>query len=107
MTPLSVAHTELRLYVQQTEAAHHALEAAQDLRHAAGQPAAIDAWEGLRTAAIAQLWEMLERVEPTLGLRLMKALYPVFTTDEELALPRVYEQQWPVPYGSTRGEAQA
>lgn len=112
MTPLSVAHTELRLFVEQVEAMHRALERAAELRRAAGAPPSFDGWEDLRTAAIAQLWETLERVETKLGLRLMKALYPVFETEEQPALPKIFEQAWPVPPGgatenATTGDPQA
>lgn len=114
MTPLSVAHTELRLYVAQVESAHRALERAIALRQAAGEPAPFDAWEDLRTAALAQLWETLDRIEPGLGLRLMKALYAVFEPGDEeplpplpLPLPQVFDDAWPVPFGGTADNAGA
>ena len=82
MTPLSVAHTELRLFVLFMEREHKALALAEQVRRAAGAPPSFDGWEDLRTVALGQLWELLDRVEPELGLRLMKALFPTFVTGD-------------------------
>ena len=85
MTPLSLAHTELRLFVQQAEAAHRALALADQMRAAAQWPASLDGWEDLRIVSIASLWDTLDRIEPGLGLRLMQALFPVFVAGDEPA----------------------
>lgn len=82
MTPLSVAHTELRLFVKHIEREHASVARAQALRFAAGDLPYPEAWENHRTAALGELWETLERVECGLGLRLMKALFAVFEPEE-------------------------
>lgn len=111
MTPLSIAHTELRLFVAQVESAHDALVRANALLRATGEGPSLDGWEDLRTAAIAQLWDALDRIEPGLGLRLMKALHAVFETGDEAPLPplpplpQVFEDAWPVPFGGATDNA--
>lgn len=83
MTPLSVAHTELRLFVTHIEREHASVARAQALRYAVGDLPYPEAWENHRTAALGQLWETLDRVEHGLGLRLMKALFAVFEPEAD------------------------
>jgi hypothetical protein len=103
MTPLSVAHTEMRLFVAQTEQARATLDAAIKLRFFTGEPASIDCWEDHRTAALAGLWQALDTIEHNLGLRLMKALFPAFVSGDETSAGHAPVEVWPpIPPGAPR-----
>lgn len=105
MTPLSVAHTELRLFVEQVERAHRLLIAGDRVHLAAQEPSHAQGWDEHRTAATGLLWETLDRVEHGLGLRLMQALYPVFVVGEVEVTelpgpgPQAHDEWWAARLG--------
>lgn len=83
MTPLSIAHTELHLFVQQVEEMQHAQRLLDRQHCATGLPVDASRWEDHRAAATGALWDTLDRVEPGLGLRLMRALYDHFEPGDD------------------------
>ena len=67
MTPLSQAHTEVKLLVETLQK-----QSAELLAARAGPMQ----WDDHRTNAIGEIWRTLDRIEPGLGLELVYAMYP-------------------------------
>lgn len=67
MTPLTEAHTEMRLFVEVVERRAATLKG---VRGDAGR------WEDHRTEMLGDLWKALDGIEHKLGLRLVVALHP-------------------------------